>query len=147
MFARLTLAALLLALPAGIAAAKCYPDASGGGQACEQLPAGANNTDASSASPSLAGLNLLGTLAATPGRRGFIVQAQDSAANCSTGGGAQGLIAAFDDGAGGTVTVLSIGYTAAKGGQGGSISMDGMPHTGRIRYYGTAGCQVGAAQW
>ena len=108
---------------------------------------GNTNTDASANAPSLSGLNLLGTLAANPLRRGFIVQVQDTATDCSGSGGlANGLPVVLDDG-GSSLTVLVLAYATVKGGQGGSISWSGIPHTGRIRYYGTAGCQIGAAQW
>ena len=130
-----------------------FPDASGnlsppgGGNPLPIQFQGNTNIDSSANLPSLAGLNLLGTLAANPARKGFVVQAQDSAADCGGSGGlANGLPVVFDD-AGSNTTVLIVAYAAAKGGQGGSVSWGGMPHTGRIRYYGTAGCQVGAAQW
>jgi hypothetical protein len=138
-----------LALPAEIV----FPDADG-----NLMPPGAGNpfptqfqgntnTDASANAPSLSGLNLLGTLAANAARRGFVVQAQDNAADCGGAGGlANGLPVVFDDG-GSNTTEMIVSYAAVKGGQGGSVSGSGMPHTGRIRYYGTVGCQVGAAQW
>jgi len=138
-----------LAMPAEIV----FPDASGNltppgsGNPLPVQFQGNANTDAGVNPPSLAGLNLLGTLTANPARKGFVVQAQDSAADCGGSGGlVNGLPVAFDD-AGSNTTVLVVSYAAAKGGQGGSVSWSGMPHTGRIRYYGTAGCQVGAAQW
>lgn len=134
---------------AGVAEAKCYQGAaSGDAQTCETRPLGGNNTDGSANAQSLSGLNLLGTIAATAGRLGYIIQTQDTAGNCGgSGGNANGLVVSFDDGAGGTATNLIVAYASAKGGQGGAITWSGMPHTGRIRYYGTAGCQVGAAQW
>jgi hypothetical protein len=128
-----------------------------GGSAAAQTipvvaPAGAFGTDYSVNPQSLAGLNLLGFIpvqAANTTRRGYIVQAQDSSANCSVNGGANGLIVALDDGgvSSSSLTVLTLSYASAKGGQGGSITMPGIPHTGRIRFYGTSGCQVGAHAW
>jgi hypothetical protein len=108
---------------------------------------GNTNTDASANAPSLSGLNLLGTLVANTTRKGFVVQTQDNAADCGGSGGlATGMPVVFDDN-GSNTTVIIVSYAAVKGGQGASVSWSGMPHTGRIRYYGTAGCQVGAAQW
>jgi hypothetical protein len=130
-----------------------FPDANGNlsppgvGNPLPTQPSGGLNRDASANAASLSGLNLLGTLAANGSRKGFVVQAQDTAADCGGSGGlANGLPVALDDGSSST-TVLVLAYAALKGGQGGSVSWSGLPHTGRIRYYGTAGCQVGAAQW
>lgn len=111
-------------------------------------PAGGNNTDASANGQSLAGLNLLGTLAANPSRKGYVIQPQDTATDCGgTGGNLGGLVLVFDDGASGTPTIILASYAASKGSPGQSFGWADMPHTGRIRYYGTVGCQVGAGQW
>jgi hypothetical protein len=101
---------------------------------------GGNGTDYSANAPSLAGLTLLATLAAPSiPRRGYFIQAQCTA----------GLTIAFDDQAATlTATVIILAGAAANGGQGGSVSMAGMPHTGRIRIYSTAaGCQMAARSW
>jgi hypothetical protein len=108
------------------------------------LPTG-NNVDASGSAPSLSGLNLLATIPPNPARLGYIVEAQDTAANCATGGGANALLVVLDDGAGGTPTILTLAYASAKGGQGGGLDMGGTPHRGRIRVFGTGGCRFAAA--
>jgi hypothetical protein len=103
-------------------------------------PPGGNGTDYSANAASLSGLTLLATIPAPAmPRRGYIVQAQCTA----------GLTIVFDDAAGTlTPTIVTLAGAAANGGQGGSVSMDGMPHTGRIRIYSTAsGCQMAARSW
>ena len=109
--------------------------------ASETMSAAANpGTDYSANAPSLSGLTLLATIPApsTP-RRGYIVQAQCTA----------GLSVVFDDAAGAlTPTIVVLAGAAANGGQGGSVTMSGEPHTGRIRIYSTAsGCQMAARSW
>ena len=43
---------------------------------------------------------------------------------------------------------LVLAAPAANGGQGGSLDLAGMPHTGRIRIYSSAaGCQMAARAW
>jgi len=101
---------------------------------------GGNGTDYSANAPSLSGLTLLATIpAAAVPRRGYFVQAQCTA----------GLSVVFDDAAGtSSPTVLVLAGAAANGGQGGSVSMAGMPHTGRVRIYSSAsGCQMAARSW
>jgi len=133
-----------------------FPDANGNlnpPSAANPIPTTPTNsgdvgTDASANAPALSGLNLLGTLAVNASRLGYIVQVQDTSSDCGgTGGNAGGLVVVLDDGTGANLTVLVVSYAATKGAQGGALSWAGMPHTGRIRYYGTAGCQVGAHQW
>src|SRR5437763_5570380 len=88
---------------------------------------GQNGADSSANAPSLAGLSLLATIPApaTP-RLGYLIQAQCTA----------GLTVVLDDQGGSLAsTVLVLQGAAANGGQGGSLSMAGMPHTGRIRIY------------
>ncbi|HEX3861757.1 MAG TPA: hypothetical protein VHY35_08685 [Stellaceae bacterium] len=101
---------------------------------------GKNGTDYSANAPSLSGLTLLATMPAPAvPRLGYFIQAQCTA----------GLSVVFDDAAGGLApTVVVLAGAAANGGQGGSLSMAGMPHTGRIRIYSSgAGCQMAARSW
>lgn len=101
---------------------------------------GQNGTDYSANPPSLAGLTLIGTIpAAVLPRRGYLVQAQCVA----------GLTVVLDDQQGAlTPTVIILGGAAADGGQGGSIDMSGVPHTGRIRIYSKdPACQMAARSW
>jgi hypothetical protein len=101
---------------------------------------GHNGDDYSTNPPSLAGLTLLATIAAPPiPRLGYFIQAQCAA----------GLTVVFDDEAGSTIpTEVVLAGPAVDGGQGGSLSMAGMPHTGRIRIYSSsAGCQMAARSW
>src|ERR1041385_8812841 len=101
---------------------------------------GHDGADDSASPPSLAGLTLLATIAApsTP-RLGYFIQAQCTA----------GLTVVFDDQPGSTApTAVVLAGAAVDGGQGGSLSMAGMPHTGRIRIYsGSASCQMAARAW
>jgi len=101
---------------------------------------GQNGTDYSANAPSLSGLTLLATIPAPANPRlSYIVQAQCTA----------GLTVVLDDQAGTlTPTILVIQGAASAGGQGGSLSMAGMPHTGRIRIYSSAAsCQMAARSW
>ena len=101
---------------------------------------GASGTDYSANAPSLAGLTLLATIPAPASTRlGYLVQAQCTA----------GLTVVFDDQAGSlSPTVVVLQGSGAAGGQGGSLSMAAMPHTGRIRIYSSsAGCQMAARSW
>ena len=101
---------------------------------------GQNGVDYSINAPSLAGLTLLATIP-TPAvaRLGYFVQAQCTA----------GLTIVLDDPSGSLApTVVSLAGSPANGGQGGSINMTGMPHTGRIRVYSSAAnCQMSARSW
>jgi hypothetical protein len=102
--------------------------------------AGANGADYSANAPSLAGLSLLATIPAPAvPRLGLMIQAQCTA----------GLTVVLDD-QGGLLapTTLVLAGAAAAGAQGGSLSMAGMPHTGRIRIYSSASsCQMAARSW
>jgi hypothetical protein len=101
---------------------------------------GNSGTDSSANAPSLAGLSLLVTIpASTTPRLGYLVQAQCSA----------GLTIVLDDPTGSlTPTILVLQGASANGGQGGSLSMAGMPHTGRIRIYSSSpSCQMAARSW
>ncbi|HVH78383.1 MAG TPA: hypothetical protein VM782_03250, partial [Stellaceae bacterium] len=97
-------------------------------------------TDFSANAPPFSSLNLLATIPAPANaRRGYFIQAQCTA----------GLTVVLDDAAGSqTPTVVVLAGSAANGGQGGSIDMNGIPHTGRIRIYSSsASCQLAARAW
>ena len=99
-----------------------------------------SGSDYSANAPSLAGLSLLATIpAATQPRLGYLIQAQCAA----------GLTLAFDDAAGALApTLVVLAGPSTNGGQGGSLSMAGMPHTGRIRIYSSSSsCQMAARVW
>jgi len=100
---------------------------------------GDNGVDYSANAPSLSGLTLLATIPANTARLGFLIQAQGTAA----------LTVAFDDSAGAlTPTIVVVSGASANGGQGASVSMTGMPHTGRIRIFSTSsGVQMAARAW
>ena len=101
---------------------------------------GQSGTDSSANAPSLAGLTLLVTIPAPAAPRlGYLVQAQCTA----------GLTIAFDDTSGAlTPSLVVLAGPGSNGGQGGSLSMAGMPHTGRIRIYSSASsCQMTARAW
>src|SRR5438876_11529193 len=101
---------------------------------------GQSGADASANAPSLSGLSLLATIPAPAAPRlGYLVQAQCTA----------GLTVVLDDpGATPTPTILVLQGAAANGAQGGSLSMAGMPHTGRIRIYSSSSsCQMAARSW
>jgi hypothetical protein len=100
----------------------------------------ANGTDYSANAPSLSGLTLLATMPAPSAPRlGYFIEAQCTA----------GLTVALDDAAGSlTPTLVVLAGASANGGQGGALSMSGMPHTGRIRIYSSsASCQLAARAW
>ncbi len=101
---------------------------------------GQNGADYSANAPSLAGLSLLATIPAPVAPRlGYLVQAQCTA----------GLTVVLDD-QGGLLapTIVVLQGSGANGGQGGSLSMAGMPHTGRIRIYSSSSnCQMAARSW
>jgi hypothetical protein len=101
---------------------------------------GRNGADYSANPPALAGLSLLATIPApATARLGYLIQAQCTA----------GLTVVFDDPAGSLApTIVLLQGATANGGQGGSITMSGMPHTGRIRIYSSASsCQMAARSW
>ena len=102
--------------------------------------AGAAGPDFSANAPSLAGLTLLATIPAPSApRRGYLIQSQCTA----------GLTLALDDQAGGSPpTLVVLAGAPTNGGQGGSLDMAGIPHTGRIRIYSSAAnCQIAARSW
>ena len=72
-------------------------------------------------------------------RLGYLIQA-----NCTAG-----VTVVLDDQWGSlTPTILVLQGAIANGGQGGSLSMAGMPHTGRIRIYSSSSsCQMAARSW
>jgi hypothetical protein len=99
-----------------------------------------SGTDYSANAPSLSGLTLLATIpAATQPRLGYLIQAQCTA----------GLTVALDDAAGALApTIIVLAGPSTNGGQGGSLTMAGMPHTGRIRIYASSSsCQMAARVW
>jgi hypothetical protein len=101
---------------------------------------GRSGTDYSANAPSLAGLTLLATMPApSVPRLGYLVQAQCTA----------GLTVVLDDQGGSlTPTMIVLQGSGVNGGQGGSLSMAGMPHTGRIRIYSSSSsCQMAARSW
>lgn len=101
---------------------------------------GRNGVDYSANAPSLSGLTLLATVPAPAvPRLGYFIEAQCTA----------GLTVVFDDADGSlTPTIVVLAGAASNGGQGGSLSMTGMLHTGRIRIYSSsAGCQMAARSW
>src|SRR5579884_75520 len=102
--------------------------------------AGVNGVDYSANAPSLSGLTLLATIpSSSVPRQGYVIQAQCTA----------GLTVALDD-AGGSLapTILVLAGASANGGQGGTLDMTGLPHTGRIRIYSSASnCQMAARVW
>ena len=101
---------------------------------------GQTGSDFSANAPSLAGLTLLATIPAPAAPRlGYVVQAQCTA----------GVTVALDDPAGSlAATIVVLQGPSANGGQGGSLNMSGMPHTGRIRIYSSASnCQMAARSW
>jgi hypothetical protein len=102
--------------------------------------AGLGGVDYSANAPALAGLTLLATIPAPSApRRGYLIQAQCTA----------GVTVALDDPDGAsTPTLLVLAGAAAEGGQGGTLDMAGIPHTGRIRIYSSApDCQMAARSW
>ena len=101
---------------------------------------GRSGADYSANPPSLAGLTLLATIPASAlPRLGYLIQAQCAA----------GLTVALDDEGGSLApTIIVLQGSAVDGGQGASLSMAGMPHTGRIRIYSTSSsCQMAARSW
>src|SRR5215216_3251462 len=101
---------------------------------------GKPGTDFSANPPSLAGLTLLATIPApSVPRGGYFIQVQCVA----------GLTVVLDDQAGSlTLTAVVLAGSASEGGQGGSLDMTGLSHTGRIRIYSTsASCQMAARSW
>lgn len=101
---------------------------------------GQSGADYSGNAPSLSGLTLLATIPApSVPRLGGVIQAQCTA----------GLTVVLDDQGGSlSPTLIVLAGPAANGGQGGSLDLAGMPHTGRIRIYSSAaGCQMAARAW
>lgn len=88
-----------------------------------------DGVDYSANAPAIPGaLSLLSTVPQSLGRRGYFIENQDAADN---------VYVVYDDAAGSlTPTVLVLAHAATAGTQGGSITMTGLPHTGRIRIYG-----------
>jgi len=109
--------------------------------AAEAMSAPGNNgADFSANTPSLSGLTLLATIpAAAVPRLGYLIQAQCTA----------GLTIVFDDQAGALApTIIVLAGPGSNGGQGGSLTMSGMPHSGRIRIYSnSSSCQMAARAW
>jgi hypothetical protein len=110
-------------------------------QAAEPMAApGSNGSDFSANAPSLSGLTLLAAIP-TPSspRRGYLIQAQCIA----------GLVVVFDRETGGSnPTRIILAGAAVNGGQGGTLDMSGMPHTGKIEIYSSAAdCQMAARAW
>lgn len=110
-------------------------------QAAEPMtPPGNAGSDFSVNAPSLAGLTLLATIPAPSSpRRGLLIQAQCTA----------GLIVVLDSEAGGSnPTMIVLAGAPANGGQGGTLDMTGIPHTGKIAIYSSAAnCQMAARAW
>ncbi len=134
--------AALLLVPAGFSdAAQIEVPAYRALGAAEAMASPAQSgSDHSANAPSLAGLSLLATIpAATQPRLGYLIQAQCAA----------GLTLALDDAAGGLApTLVVLAGPSTNGGQGGSLSMAGMPHTGRIPIYSSSSsCQMAARVW
>jgi hypothetical protein len=101
---------------------------------------GQAGTDYGANAPSLAGLTLLATIPAPAvPRLGYLIEAQCTA----------GLTVVLDDQGGSlTATIVVLQGSNANGGQGGSLGMAGMPHTGRIRIYSSSSsCQMAARSW
>ncbi|MGC2411736.1 MAG: hypothetical protein WA459_03440 [Stellaceae bacterium] len=101
---------------------------------------GQSGADYSANAPPLAGLTLLATIPApSVARLGGVIEAQCTA----------GLVVALDDQAGSlTPTLIVLAGPSAAGGQGGSLDLAGMPHTGRIRIYSSSSsCQMAARAW
>jgi hypothetical protein len=98
-----------------------------------------DGVDYSANPPSLSGKTLFQTIPANKSRRGFFIQNQDATGT---------VYAVFDDQAGSlTQSIIALG-PGTSGLQGGSVTMGGMPHTGRIRIYGDAGTtKIGARVW
>jgi hypothetical protein len=110
-------------------------------QAAEPMAApGSTGSDFSANAPSLSGLTLLARIPAPSSpRRGYLIQAQCTA----------GLIVVFDKEAGGSnPTFIILAGAPVNGGQGGTLDMSGMPHTGKIEIYSSAAdCQMAARVW
>ena len=101
---------------------------------------GQSGADYSANVPSLAGLTLLATIPApSVPRLGGVIEAQCTA----------GLLVVLDDQADLlTPTIVVLAGAGANGGQGGSLDLAGMPHTGRIRIYSSSSsCQMAARSW
>jgi hypothetical protein len=110
-------------------------------QAAEPMsPPGSAGSDFSANPPSLSGLTLLATIPAPSSpRRGYLIQAQCAA----------GLTVVLDRESGGSnPTRLILAGAQVNGGQGGTLDMAGIPHTGKIEIYSSAAdCQMAARAW
>jgi hypothetical protein len=110
-------------------------------QAAEPMAApGSPGSDFSANSPSLAGLTLLATIPSPSSpRRGYLIQAQCTA----------GLTVVLDSESGGSdPTLIVLAGASVNGGQGGTLDMAGMPHTGKIEIFSSAAdCQMAARAW
>jgi hypothetical protein len=103
-------------------------------------PPGSAGSDFSTNAPSLSGLTLLATIPAPSSpRRGYLIQAQCTA----------GLAVVLDTDSGGSnPTVIVLAGAPVNGGQGGTLDMAGIPHTGKISIYSSAAnCQMAARAW
>jgi hypothetical protein len=101
---------------------------------------GTPGADFSANAPSLASLTLLATIPAASGpRRGYVIQAQCAA----------GLTVALEDQSARSVpTLVVLAGAPQDGGQGGTLDMSGIPHTGSIKIYSSsATCQMAARVW
>lgn len=110
-------------------------------QAVEPMtPSGSAGSDFSANAPSLSGLTLLATIPAPSSpRRGYLIQAQCTA----------GLTVVLDRESGGSdPTLIILAGASVNGGQGGTLDMAGMPHSGKIEIYSSAAsCQMAARAW
>ena len=137
------LAALVCVAAPGVGTAcaqsPTYAAPSPGSSMTPIFPGGDSGADHSANAPSLSGLSLLATISGNTARQGFLVQAQCTA----------GLTVALDDDGGTlTSTIVVLAGAASAGGQGGSLTMAGMPHNGRIRIYSSSSsCQMAAREW
>ena len=102
-------------------------------------PPGNAGSDFSANAPSLSGLTLLATIPAPSSpRRGYLIQAQCTA----------GLAVALGNESGGSNPTVILAGAPVNGGQGGTLDMTGIPHTGKIDIYSSAAnCQMAAKAW
>lgn len=109
----------------------------GRAQPCTAGAVVGNPADDSANQPSLTGLNLLSTVAASPARVGGC-EIQNQSTNLVT--------LAFDQDVNSQLTVLELAPASTSPGQGGGYTCS-FAHQGRIRVYGTAGSQVAVRVW
>jgi hypothetical protein len=110
-------------------------------QAAEPMtPPGSAGSDFSANAPSLSGLTLLATIPAPSSpRRGYLIQSQ-----CTAGL----AVALGNDSGASNPTVIILAGAPVNGGQGGTLDMAGIPHTGKIDIYSSAAnCQMAARAW